>query len=728
MTDARTHQPVQAAIHYYPFLSNDRAKDYRNFDPNLWSLFWTGTRYRTDADGRFRVVGLPGRGIVAAKTFDRSYRLGVGADTIPERPIQRGDREEGLPTYNHIHPIQFQVLAAIDPPVGVEEFHHDLVVEPSSSLTVQLVDPEGRPLTQVEAWGRFPMPTDPDDLNLREQSRTEIIGLDPKTARTVVFQHNGRKLGAVLVIKPEHAAKGDERTVTLRPCATVTGRVVDADGKPVSGGAEPHVIREVGEWPPEIVLLPISIDKNGRFRIDTLVPGARYTLHARDRLAYGLDARGRMEPQRFKPFELARNLKAEPGQVIDLGTFNAATGQRNKEPEKPTEAQGEPGKAANRTMPISGRIVDLEGRPVAGVSVQITADHETQGREPGPLDRGGQAGRTRHRLPTSDLRTAHHARGETSQGHDRCPGPFPLRGPGCGPARRTRDPRSDDRVHAGASRDAADGALGRTRVLRRITARVPKRSTGPRLPTPVRPDGRWKESCATPRPTSRWRTSRSGAIGSPGPSGAGIKDLKTTTDAQGRFRLLGFPKGAGNQLLVVPNDDQPYFLREVAVPDPPGIAPVPVEVALHKGIWIQGKVTDKETGKPVAGGWMHYIPFLDNAFAQATPEFGNDRNPDGSIYQDRYQTKADGTYRLVGLPGRAIVGVDLHSGKPYLQGAGAESIKGMDSNGKFPTYLNPLRRSNLPHLHEGDQSARWNGSRESRLRALSRREGSNPGR
>ena len=52
---------------------------------------------------------------------------------------------------------------------------------------------------------------------------------------------------------------------------------MDADGKPVSGGVEPHVIREAGEWPPEIVLLPISIDKNGRFRIDNLVPGATYT-------------------------------------------------------------------------------------------------------------------------------------------------------------------------------------------------------------------------------------------------------------------------------------------------------------------------------------------------------------------------------------------------------------------------------------------------------------------
>ncbi len=171
---------------------------------------------------------------------------------------------------------------------------------------------------------------------------------------------------------------------------------------------------------------------------------------------------------------------------------------------------------------------------------------------------------------------------------------------------------------------------------------------------------------------------------------AGIRDLKTRTDAQGHFRLVGFPKGRGNQLLVVPNDDQPYFMQEVDVPDPTGIAPVPVEIALHKGIWIQGKVTEKETGKPVEGAWLHYLPFLENPFAQATPEFGADRNVDGTSYQDRYKSRADGTYRLVGLPGRAIVGAVVYSDKPYLRGAGSESIKGMDKNGNFPTYFNPV--------------------------------------
>ena len=102
---------------------------------------------------------------------------------------------------------------------------------------------------------------------------------------------------------------------------------------------------------------------------------------------------------------------------------------------------------------------------------------------------------------------------------------------------------------------------------------------------------------------------------------SGITTLKTRTDAEGRFRLVGFPKGNGNKLLIVPNDDQPYFMQELAIPDPPGLGAIPVEVGLHKGLWIEGKLTDKETGSPVAGAWLHYLPFLENKFAQATPEF-----------------------------------------------------------------------------------------------------------
>lgn len=61
-----------------------------------------------------------------------------------------------------------------------------------------------------------------------------------------------------------------------------------------------------------------------------------------------------------------------------------------------------------------------------------------------------------------------------------------------------------------------------------------------------------------------------------------------------------------------------------------------------------------------------YLPFLSNEYARALPEFeGGHVHP---RYNSRYQTAADGSYRLVGLPGRAIVGVVEPGGKVHVQG------------------------------------------------------------
>jgi protocatechuate 3,4-dioxygenase beta subunit len=333
VTDAQTGRPVQAAIHYYPYLANDHAKDYPNFNPNSLSVYWTGTRYCTDADGRFRVVALAGRGILAAKSFDRSYRLGIGAETIPEKPGPQAGRSRGLPTYNQMNPGEFQAVAVVDPPANAVEFRQDLALQPGPSLSVQVVDPAGKPLEGVAAWGRFPAHLDYGDHNLYHQTRTRVIGLDPTISRTVVFRHHGRKLGAVLVVTTDEAARGGERTVTLRPCATVTGRIVDAEGKPLSGGVQIRLAHGAGDRSDEVWLPGESIHEDGRFRIEDLAPGGTYHLQARNRLYYGM----KMEPERFQPFDVARDLVAEPGRVIDLGTFNAATGRRIEapEPEKP---------------------------------------------------------------------------------------------------------------------------------------------------------------------------------------------------------------------------------------------------------------------------------------------------------------------------------------------------------------------------------------------------------
>ena len=163
--------------------------------------------------------------------------------------------------------------------------------------------------------------------------------------------------------------------------------------------------------------------------------------------------------------------------------------------------------------------------------------------------------------------------------------------------------------------------------------------------------------------------------------------LPTKTDPQGRFRMDDMPKGKGNRLMFRPLDDQPYLMREIDVPDSDGIDPIAIEVALHRGIWIEGKVVDKQSRKPVAGVRVHYLPLLTNKYAGELPEFA-DGNVDGQ--QDRFQTDARGNYRVVGLPGPAIVGVQsVH--RPYRRGYGYDALTApKDKHGVVQTYQNPI--------------------------------------
>ena len=165
--------------------------------------------------------------------------------------------------------------------------------------------------------------------------------------------------------------------------------------------------------------------------------------------------------------------------------------------------------------------------------------------------------------------------------------------------------------------------------------------------------------------------------------------LRTESDSEGKFELAGMPKGDGNVILANPRDGQPYLMREIEIPNKVGLGPVDVDVELNRGVVIRGRITDKKTGEPVIAR-LHYLPFTDNEFAIATPEFDDNQNTNG--YQTRYESKPDGTYELIGLPGRAIIGVQA-IGRAYRRGVGSESIEGANEHGHFNTYNNPIMAS-----------------------------------
>jgi RNA polymerase sigma factor (sigma-70 family) len=153
---------------------------------------------------------------------------------------------------------------------------------------------------------------------------------------------------------------------------------------------------------------------------------------------------------------------------------------------------------------------------------------------------------------------------------------------------------------------------------------------------------------------------------------------QTVTDADGRFTLVGMPKGAGNSIVAVPDDRQPYAAATCEVPDPTGYDPVKVEVALVRGVWIEGTVTDRHTGKPIRTAAVEYYPDVyDNRTVKALPEL-----KENYYSKDRFfptATRGGGKFRVLGLPGKgyvvAVALTDTNEYRPAFERTGDGGTK-----------------------------------------------------
>ena len=267
----------------------------------------------------------------------------------------------------------------------------------------------------------------------------------------------------------------------------------------------------------------------------------------------------KMEPEKFPQFELAHELRVEPGQAVDLGTFDVMTARR---------IQGPAVQVRPADVPITGRIVDLEGKPIAGVAVKVSS---VQGASSGDLTpwiealkRGEPPWIAYHHIEHSVDILKNVPREATTDKDGR------FRFDGLG-AEHVVGLTIQGETVAYTSLDVV------SRKTEPIAARGFPDTHGPGSQTvygadftltarPGRPiegvvrDARTKQPLAGVGVES-WHFAGSDFVS--------IRPLKTVTDQSGRFRLVGMPKGSGNGVIAIPNDDQPYFMREAAVDDPP---------------------------------------------------------------------------------------------------------------------------------------------------------------
>jgi hypothetical protein len=153
------------------------------------------------------------------------------------------------------------------------------------------------------------------------------------------------------------------------------------------------------------------------------------------------------------------------------------------------------------------------------------------------------------------------------------------------------------------------------------------------------------------------------------------RQIRTTTDQEGRYRLVGLPKLPWQQIKARVATDQPYLPSLQGAPAGEALNPVTVNFELKRGVRIRGRVTNKETKQPMPAVVEYFIFTKEPGAASIR----------GVAIQAR--TEEDGTFSLVGLPGRGLLAAKAANfeGRRFLVAVGADAIPGLE-RGRFITF------------------------------------------
>ncbi|MHC5544310.1 carboxypeptidase-like regulatory domain-containing protein, partial [Singulisphaera rosea] len=121
----------------------------------------------------------------------------------------------------------------------------------------------------------------------------------------------------------------------------------------------------------------------------------------------------------------------------------------------------------------------------------------------------------------------------------------------------------------------------------------------------------------------------------------------TKTDASGHFRIDGLPKSENYRVDVRPIPGSPYLKgSSQTLSDTENLKPIDATFELPRGVVVQGRVTEEETGQVLPCEWVQYYPLAGN------PHRGNLH---GMAFAP------DNGFRLTVPPGRGIVVVKLRA-------------------------------------------------------------------
>jgi beta-lactamase regulating signal transducer with metallopeptidase domain len=273
VTDALTGAPVTAQLTYFLPWDNPQSRKVVKDHEMAYLMPWQEP-FKTDERGNYANVGLAGHGFLAvlvqnSRRYPRAASTPGSAQRHPAWPnICLGASPCAC------CPVRYNYVADLDIPAGVDTYKFDIVLNPEKQVEGALVDLDGKPLSGAVFGGLtendgpyFPLPT----------ARFAVASYQPDRPRQVYFIHRDRKLAGSALLKGPQVGTV---TVSLGPWASVTGRIVDAQGNPQANALIHGYAPCFGNRPgrAELPERHYRADGSGRFQIDGFVPGLKYDI------------------------------------------------------------------------------------------------------------------------------------------------------------------------------------------------------------------------------------------------------------------------------------------------------------------------------------------------------------------------------------------------------------------------------------------------------------------
>jgi RNA polymerase sigma factor (sigma-70 family) len=270
-----TGKPVRGYVRYFLLPGNERLLRFQPWARGeLAHLMLSGQAVGNN--GRFKFLVPPGPGVLCA--------LGQG-DNFLRALVSAEDTRSGVGKlamnveYEEVHgimPMNADAYRVIRRGPEPERLAFDLELVEGRRVSGTLVGPDGRPAMGVRGLELIR----PIRIHVEEKTGSfTATGVDPRIPQTLAFYQVERGLAGRIEIK---GGADEPMTVRLQPWGRLKGRLVDPEGKPLTG------IFVTLTWedregrfhsiPTGPLAKPVAADAEGRFQVEGVIPELTFRL------------------------------------------------------------------------------------------------------------------------------------------------------------------------------------------------------------------------------------------------------------------------------------------------------------------------------------------------------------------------------------------------------------------------------------------------------------------